>query len=101
MEGTGERADAVEGRGCPVAGPEPGGDGLRVAGEVRERPAALGGVLRQADRGLLGPARKTASPNWKPSASTSPRTTPAGTASPQRRRRPSQPARRKRNPSLH
>lgn len=45
MKGTGDGADAVDGRDCPVAEPEPGDDGLRVTSEVYERSATLGDVL--------------------------------------------------------
>jgi hypothetical protein len=53
MKAIDDGADAIDGRGCPVAGPQPGGNGLRGPCEVHERPAALSDVLRQADRGLL------------------------------------------------
>jgi len=53
MKAIDDGADAIDGRGCPVAGPQPGGNGLRGPGEVHERPAALSDVLCQADRGRL------------------------------------------------
>ena len=53
MKAIDDGADAINGRGCPVTGPQPGDNGLRGPGEVHERPAALSDVLRQAGRGLL------------------------------------------------